>query len=64
MTPTPTEQRPQNPSKCKYYTNGKCGYQSSINRHACCMRIVKPMTECFYFTPKPRNNDRERAEKD
>ena len=48
MTPTKDQQA----QECKHYADGKCGYQSVIDRHACCMRIVKPMTECFYFTPK------------
>ena len=49
-----TDRPKQVPDNCKHYANGTCGYQSQINRHACCLRIVKPMAECFYFTPKKK----------
>nr|DAZ02850.1 MAG TPA: hypothetical protein [Caudoviricetes sp.] len=39
-----------NPKDCKHYQNGQCDIMTP--RHKCCMRVVKPMTECFYFTPK------------
>lgn len=51
---TQTNRPKQEPRECEYYGNGMCSYQSSSNRHACCLRIVKPVTECFYFTPKQK----------
>lgn len=45
-------------SECKFYNNGKCEYfaearhESRIPSRRCCMRIVKPLTECFYYQPK------------
>lgn len=44
------------PGEVNLTKNGKCSFQSSANRHACCLRIVKPITECFYFTPKKKDN--------
>lgn len=35
---------------CKYYSQGKCNTFGFQKR--CCMQIIKPPTECFYFTPK------------
>lgn len=40
----------QDPQKCKHYNKGNCEYFGFPKR--CCMKIVKPPSECFYFTPK------------
>lgn len=40
----------QDPRECKYYNKGECEYFGFPKR--CCMRIIMPPTECFYFTPK------------
>lgn len=56
MTPTLTEPRPQ---ECEHYKNGKCmkpTRSADSFPHKCCMRVVKPMIECFYFTPKNNQN--------
>lgn len=42
----------QTPSECKYYKDGGCEHH--LPYHRCCMRIVKPMTECFYYQPKEK----------
>ena len=41
------------PSECKYYVNGKCTID--IDSHKCCMTVVHPMTECFYYIPKKQH---------
>lgn len=44
--------------ECRFHNNGKCEcfeYSSSDLRtmpKRCCMRIVKPAMECFYYQPK------------
>lgn len=54
--------------ECRFYNNGKCEYfdYSSPDlrtiQKLCCMRIVKPLTECFYYQPKIAkevNNEKE-----
>lgn len=46
--------------ECKFYADGKCEYFSSSVTELrtlpkrCCMRIVKPLTECFYYQPKDK----------
>lgn len=45
-------------NECRFYINGRCEYftearaGSRIFSRRCCMRIVKPVTECFYYQPK------------
>lgn len=38
--------------ECKFFDNGKCCYWGILPYNRCCMRIVKPMIECFYYQPK------------
>lgn len=44
--------------ECKFYNDGKCEYFAysgtdlRTTRKRCCMRIVKPVTECFYYQPE------------
>lgn len=44
--------------ECIFDNNGKCEYfdYSRLDlrtlQKRCCMRIVKPLTECFYYQPK------------
>lgn len=46
---TQTDQRPQ---ECEHYRNGRCYIDNPEPPHLCCMRIIKPVAECFYFIPK------------
>ena len=45
-------------TECKFYNNGRCEYFSEaandlrVLSRRCCMRIVKPLTECFYYQSK------------
>ena len=47
-------------TNCKFYSNGDCTYFAEARNgndlrtrpKRCCMRIVKPQIECFYFQPK------------
>lgn len=36
--------------ECRFYDYGKCGFWGFTKR--CCMQIVKPQIECFYYQPK------------
>lgn len=56
MTMIPTN---QTPSECRHYKNGWCEYH--LPYHRCCMRIVKPMTECFYYQPKEKKDNDSRT---
>lgn len=46
--------------ECKFYNKGKCEYfaearaELCIFNRRCCMHIVKPLTECFYYQPKEK----------
>ena len=50
-------------TECKFYNNGKCEYfsearnESRIISRRCCMRIVKPMMECFYYQTKEKKDN-------
>lgn len=50
-------------TECKFYNNGKCEYfaeapnELRIISRRCCMRIVKPMMECFYYQTKEKKDN-------
>lgn len=49
--------------ECLFYKQGKCVYFCDVPNdyfvplRRCCMRIVKPMTECFYYQPKEKKDN-------
>ncbi len=51
-------------TECKFYNKGRCEYfsearnESRILSRRCCMHIVKPMMECFYYQPKQKKDDK------
>lgn len=46
--------------ECRFYVDGKCEYFACSSTELrtlskrCCMQIVKPLTECFYYQPKDK----------
>lgn len=38
--------------ECKYYKKGRCEYH--LPYHRCCMRIVKPLMQCFNYELKKK----------
>lgn len=57
---TNPKRRKMEVTECKFYNNGECEYFSEaandlrVLSHRCCMRIVKPLTQCFYYQPKEK----------